>query len=956
MSWMQSANSINPNDWRNWSSADWNSALVNAVFRDPENVGRPIKRVTATARFLAQIVNEDESEADLVKTSFLRSFGSSPYQIRRFYRWTPQKQKSLDTDCPNFFAQLYLTLLAGSADEKTYRQGDFRKRFSLLMSHAHVPDSFPFDDLARMWLYLAKWAQKRVLDGDSCRPLNLPNPRKDIRIGYSKRLAYPSYIDERRLGLLITNLDDTTDWKLVTQLISKNLSTFSSSFREEFDIFNDSIVNAHFDEAFNSPFWAAIQDLTWDIELIAVKKNGSYILTVDMSDPNNPWIDLWGNDLAIKKLDDECEASHLPTDSLGYKGIIHRDGIRWSARDLRGLVNRHAGLSSTALGKGIKNRELAFLPDEFGRLSTSGKYTGDCRVVLLLDRVRAQNIAVICDRLCINAVVSEKAYESDSDAVLFFPILNESDLLALTENTNDALLRSLFSRRSSTPMSLSGGSWFGQLLLMNPASSPVFRLNGAVSGEYEFFSSDTKQLCHGALEPYGEGGFRINSRVLSNLANPSSVKVELATPTAKKEKILFGRSILKEGPPQKISNLNRWKVESQSLCLSELENDCLLPADINSSQLNVIRELSPLVSGLRFDISGSEARKLIEVDFTYIHQTVRWLWDALALRFQYAQTISFRELYEMTESACQPYQLSPQYVIRALSSAGWIVRISISSFRADSYACGANELIVSKEGDCRLIGPVSTSYWNQIKLHLAQLGKAPSVYLEHNQPYCIGVVALKFDRTADAQDFADKFNLPIRSSEQIQKPFLPPDCLDIRIFDQSALVNTYGARFEKYVRQAGWVDVDNHQRLSIGDMLRPTDKKHRIYLICYQDRYVATDSDFVARLLSLSLTNQKIGIVNNNSDITFNNFVMHVPRLLSRWCMALGAGCVTVGRDGSISFLGLSSRVNPSWLHFWTGEFQPTSSLDVALSRRDFALSIRRSRRILAHNSLTDDL
>jgi hypothetical protein len=370
--------------------------------------------------------------------------------------------------------------------------------------------------------------------------------------------------------------------------------------------------------------------------------------------------------------------------------------------------------------------------------------------------------------------------------------------------------------------------------------------------------------------------------------------------------------------------------------------------------------LSPLVSGLRFDISGTgtDARTLTKVDITDLHQTFRWLWDALALRFQYAQTISFRELYEMAESASQPYQLSPQYVIRALSSAGWIVRVSISSFRADSYACGTNELIVSVEGGralCRLIGPVSTSYWNQIKLYLAKFDQAPSVILEHNEPYCIGAVELKLDCIADARDFAGKFNIPICASEQIQKPFLPPEYLDIEIFDQTTLVSAYGSRFEKYVRHEGWAEVDNHQRLSTGDMLRPTDKKHRIYLVCYQDRYAATYSDFVARLLSLSLTNQKIGMVNSKSDITFNKFVMHVPRLLTRWCMSLGAGCVTIGRDGSISFLGLSSRVNPSWLNTWIDETKPTSTLDETLSRRDLALSIRKSKRTLFNNSQLDD-
>lgn len=939
--------------WREWTSDDWNAALVNAVFRDPENAGRPIKRVTATGRFLAQVVSEGESDADSVKAAFLRSFGSAPHQIRSFFRWTVQKKRSLDTECPSFFAQLYLTLLAGSADEVTFKEGDFRKRFSLLMRHARVPEAFPFDDLARMWLSLAKWSQNRALVGDVCRPLNLPNPYNENRIGYSKRLAFPSFLDERRLGVLIPKLGDASDWKTVSQFVSKNIASFSYSFREEFHYFSDSIVNARLEEAFNSPFWGAIQDLTWDIELLAIKRNGSYILTVDLSDPNNPWIDLWGNPLAIEKLDDECETSHLPSDPQGYRNIIHRDGTRWNALELRGLVNRHTGVSSTPLGRDIKHRTLVFLSDEFGRLSTSGRFTDRGRVALMLERSHAQNIYQICNQLEIKVLLTEKAYESDSDALLYFSELSEVQLLQLAEKSNDALLRLICSRRGSTPITTSGGSWFGQLLLMNPASSPLFRMEEAETGEYEFLNNDVAQLCSGSLEK-GDDGFRIPSCALANLENPCTLKLTLSSPKNKKEKTIFGRSVIKEAEPQKITNLNRWKVENTSLSLSELESELLLPAENFSSSPNKSELIRQLLSGIKFETSGSDQKILMQGGFSDIHQTIRWAWDALALRFQYTQTISFRELFEIADAAARPCHLNPYFVVRVLMAAGWIVRISVASFRADSYACGTREMVVHVDGEraiCHLLGPLSTSYWNELKLYLNQIGVEPLVLLEQSEPYSLGVTLVTFESMSGARDFSTKFNLPMRTGGQIEQPLLAPEKIDLKLYDQPTLIKKCGARFEKFVRQKGWTDVDNHQRLSTGDMLRPTDKRHLDYLIFYKDQYVATDSAFLARLLYLTLSNQKIGIVNDKLDITFNNFLTNVPRLLSRWCMSHGAGCVTIKMDGSISYSGKSARVNSRWLDAWISATYQNVSDDVRLSRRNLALSIRRSKRTRIQNS-----
>ncbi|WP_139770056.1 hypothetical protein, partial [Salmonella enterica] len=61
---------------------------------------------------------------------------------------------------PTYFAILYLTLLAASADDETHDEGDFRVRFSVLLGF-DKNKKFVFTELPNLWERLERWSSRK---------------------------------------------------------------------------------------------------------------------------------------------------------------------------------------------------------------------------------------------------------------------------------------------------------------------------------------------------------------------------------------------------------------------------------------------------------------------------------------------------------------------------------------------------------------------------------------------------------------------------------------------------------------------------------------------------------------------------------------------------------------------------------------------------------------------------
>jgi len=940
--------------WKNWRVSDWNAALLSEIFRNPDNLGRPIKRITATSRFLAKIAKANESDAELVKEYFLKSFGSSSNQIRLHFKFTPHKKASLNTDDPAFFAQLYLTLLAGSADEKTFGEPDFRKRFALLMSHANVT-SFQFESLAVMWIALAQWSEKQAAQG-ICRTLILPDPKNENRIGFSKRLAFPSFLDETKLAQLLSNAKDTTDWNEVKELIARNLSIFSDAFLEEFYEFTKTIASNSLEQAMNLPLWAAVQDLSWDLELLSREKLGKFKIVLDLSDLNNPWIEVQSDERGLSLLSYTCRLSNLPQESDGYRSIELHSGEPWNPQDLQDLVLHHREMTGTSLGKAIENKRLLFLPDEYGRLSTVGKYTSGCRVCLIVSSPRAQLLKNASTELAIDCLILDTQVSWGNNRAVYFPSLGENDVLKLTHLEQDSLFRTIYVRSSPNPITVAGGSWLGKILLLNPASAPKFSMRKASFGTFEIINNENQKISGGRLTELGDSSFEIPPKHLAYLDSPTSVKITLISDPYEKHANFFGSAELSEGPAKRITTSSRWRLEDKCLNLADVSPDQLTPICSNAPPDEPADAKDNAVNHVWFGTNKKALGPVVKTDYENIHPAIRWMWDALALRFQYTQTINYSDLMRIAGAAAQPLNVNAHHLIRLLSAAGWIVRLYSAKYQAVSYACGTQQLFIRTAGDeivCRLLGPISTSYWNRIKSNLEKQRVSPTVLLTISQQLTLGAVEFRIPTNQNITDFPFLKGLGISKTTELDPPLEGPELIWLERLSKKKMSQTAGSNFNSYKYGVGWVEVDLEGDIARGEKLYPVDKRYNMCFIHDGDHFVVTQSEFLANALSLEYHGQYLAYVSEDSwDITFNKTVSNVPRLLTRWLLANGRGSVLITDGGCIAYSGEESAGTPAWLRRWCGpqhqqinEEIPSQRLRLALKKRNRHASITHSLR-----------
>lgn len=184
---------------------DWNRLLIAAVFDDDGFVAPEIYSIDATDGFLSNASGmQDPTDA---RQSFLASMPKTQWGVRRLFDGSAVTGWSADCKILPFYAQLHLTIMAASADEDLYTEGNFRHRLSQMLD---LPDR---DDvsgagLPQLWELARDWSERRAARGHKIRRLILPDPGAETIIGYSKRLAFPSFSDQNRLADLLG--DDLT--------------------------------------------------------------------------------------------------------------------------------------------------------------------------------------------------------------------------------------------------------------------------------------------------------------------------------------------------------------------------------------------------------------------------------------------------------------------------------------------------------------------------------------------------------------------------------------------------------------------------------------------------------------------------------------------------------------------------------------------------------------------------
>ncbi|MEZ4863838.1 MAG: hypothetical protein R3C14_21120 [Caldilineaceae bacterium] len=261
---------IEKSDWRSWSRANWNEAIFKHYFLDSDGEDLPVYRIPVTPNELVKIVRETDIAVEEVQEAFLKTV-RTPTHIDYNHRlanynfdlkigWQGHR-------IPPFFIDLaFSCFVASPPNEDVKKEGDFRRRLALLMEH-DPGVSYPLAELADLWRAFSQWLDVMRNKGKPYRRLELPHPGREVRIGFSLKLTFPSRRDHDTLVGLFANEGFANDPPIpnILSILGKNKFRFSENFWEAYDDFRRAFVGKD-RELEKYPFWGAVRDAVASIQ------------------------------------------------------------------------------------------------------------------------------------------------------------------------------------------------------------------------------------------------------------------------------------------------------------------------------------------------------------------------------------------------------------------------------------------------------------------------------------------------------------------------------------------------------------------------------------------------------------------------------------------------------------------------------------------------------------------
>ncbi|CAK0750631.1 hypothetical protein CCP3SC15_160020 [Gammaproteobacteria bacterium] len=247
----------NSYSWQNWGMRHWSKAFFRHFF-EYNKEDTPVTRLIITDAIWSSMTGDTSTLPNKIRDAFLCKFPKERHELDLHL-----SRHAVGTPLHDFFPYLILTCLVAAASEECAEAGHFPMRlYELLGIQDYSP--LPFEGLGRVWEELAEQLKEMRKEDHRVRELVLPDPGNERRIGYSKRLAFPSRSDQQELARLLNTLDrnkwlddpDEPPVLSVLETIQPQLRDFSAAFREEFQDFKKQVSAGQ--ETVVHPFWAAV--------------------------------------------------------------------------------------------------------------------------------------------------------------------------------------------------------------------------------------------------------------------------------------------------------------------------------------------------------------------------------------------------------------------------------------------------------------------------------------------------------------------------------------------------------------------------------------------------------------------------------------------------------------------------------------------------------------------------
>ena len=905
--------------------SEWNEALVRAIFLDPERTGATVCRMDATGQLLEKVSGIDGLEA--AKGKFVAAFGQDAADIRRHYRRTSISLTQA-TAVPHTFAALYLTLLAATGDDSTSGEGWFRRRFAAMLKMDELA-SFDFLELPMMWQEFARWCERRANVVGDCQRLILPDPRNENRIGYSKRLAFPTFADEKTLRRLVgeTGISSAAAFRVVEGVIFARLNDFSPAFREEALIFHELVVAGRNEDAFNSPLWGALRDIGFALEKKTREASGRFCLELDIADPFFPELVVL-SDARGALAAGLANATSLQRPRDSYTLVWRAGSFDESIKPLVALGAKDRHFSRLWMSRALRAGCLPLFSDRFGRLSSDGEYYDDGPVALIAQHSQRAAIKEMAQHL--GLVMRTPGASAGKWGVVLIPSISRVSLERLASEMPGPIRALLLPGWQPDRLHIADAARYGDAILLNPAASPEVRLRGASGGEYELVGANGHAIAAGELEAHGDG-FRIPPCKLTTLTGTAVCNYRLKVNTgsagaASKVYVLPAAPVV---PQKLLPDPQAWLCDAHGAKLGGVEaarpeaySERFLP-EVILSRCSGPDLFPPMPAGME-----ERAR-----------QVFSWVSEALLTRFQQRPTLPFEEVQARVASACQAAGLQAWMILRALFASGWLLHIQRRTSPYQEIALGERVLVAAtsaKGTHARLCGLIGENELILLRKLLLD-GETCMPALIPGQLF-IGAWTFELISSDRVTVIAESMGFRVRRKTTT----LPcPLAGALQQASHGSASTNLAPRPDTMawdVRHQRW--SDERENFHGAPVFRNRGSQRDLYWGAHRAGTFQTDSFSWGLMLARRGAGASLGELADDGSVKWDPGFPAIPLPLSNWWMQEGGGSVGIGADGSILFLGGGG------LGQWLGHFgrQTVSSgpRDVAADRRELALSFRR--------------
>lgn len=407
------------------TAVTWETLLTAHYLRSDGPFGAsPIRSIDATPRELARAASEFQISDEKAAIYFLKAFSPShdvPEVLRGF------KKPFAPAGTPGYFRYLVLSAYvpAIAVDEEMTR--NFRSRLGQVLGLSGAVENI--SELPALWRRLVRWCEARRAEGKPYRRLILPDPGSWTLVGYSNRLAFPSWRDSERLARRIEEIGlskvNTTKGSIAVLKHEIEFGGYSPPMREAFEDFRiryqrgERLLVQH-------RFWRLLEDVRANLDKSQSRKERSLharlILTVGIDASDLDLELILGAELA-------SQSSVAPVGRIGGPIAVVFGQI---LQTLGGVKEQTSEISRAAVS-GL----MLFVPQTWGMWQFAGAAAVRTEALALIrsdhtDRASRLGIAYrsVCDGWSMTGMLAPAAVEALVGAILRVPTSDRDDELA----------------------------------------------------------------------------------------------------------------------------------------------------------------------------------------------------------------------------------------------------------------------------------------------------------------------------------------------------------------------------------------------------------------------------------------------------------------------------------------------------------------------------------------------